>query len=325
MHTDDGPGRFESNEEVGMYDWDVASYYPSLMITEGIYPPQIGPAFVSDFTAVRDLRMKAKKAGDKITADALKIVANSSFGKLNDPYSPIRSIKGALRVTINGQLQMLMFAEMCEMEGFRILSGNTDGLTLKASRSDLAHMKQIVAQWEKITGHAFELIEYTKYYRANVNNYLALKADGDVKRKGQYNPTPDIGKHDEAVVKRAAERYLLAGVPVATTVGQCSDVRDFIYYQRVKNGGTVYHGEDFVGKTARWYVAKMGVQIRRKNPDGSFENLPDGGNAVLALTLPTRIPDDLDRSYYVHRACELIESITCPAPPKKTRVKKVEL
>ena len=96
---------------------DVGSYYPHLMTiplsagqqygfcSRNIPSPQI-------FVDMLEERMKAKKAGDKKTANALKLVANTSYGAMlngkngisyNDLYDPLMGRS----VCITGQLLLL--------------------------------------------------------------------------------------------------------------------------------------------------------------------------------------------------------------------------
>jgi hypothetical protein len=326
LHTVDGPGIYAADKETAIVDLDVESYYPSIIIEEGLYPTQLGEDFVDDMRKLRDERLAAKhgqadakKKGDKkaeaehkkVNA-ALKIVINSTFGKLNDAYSPLRSIPSALRVTINGQLMLLMLIERLEMSGAEILSANTDGVTIRWNRKELERLlPSIMTLWEGQTKHKLERADFKRYCRRDVNAYLVLKENGDIKRKGAFTPYPDTGKWDGIAVKQAAEAYLLHGIDPKKTIATAKPL-DFLYYQRVKNGGSIYHGEELVGKIARWYVAKNGETIKRENPDKSRDKIPNGENAQLAMDVRDWVdlgaPSDLDREHYVRASWKLINS-----------------
>lgn len=310
LHSVDTRGVFRSTKDVGIYDVDVASYYPSLILTLGLYPKHIGPGDLASYRQIRDERVAAKRAGDKRKADVLKLVLNSKFGLLNEPHSPIRSIPSALKVTINGQLQLLMLIERFEAMGARILSANTDGVTLMWHRDRLDEMSEQMKAWEQATGHELERVEYTTYARRDVNSYVAVTTDGKVKTKGGFEQKPLGGKRDERIVKQAAQEWLLKGTPIRQTIESSRDIRDFIYYQQIKNGGEVYCGDERLGKIARWYASTDGQAIRRKNPDGSYACLPDGHRATLATTLPTSWPPNVDMNHYIRAAVALCESIT---------------
>jgi hypothetical protein len=281
----------------------------------------MGQEFIRDFKKIRDQRIAAKRAGDMHTSDALKIVLNSTFGKLNDAYSPIRSIPSALRVTINGQLEILMLIEMLSGAGAEILSANTDGVTVRWYR-DLAkhHLKGIMSDWSKKTGHELETVEYKTYARRDINNYIAVTTAGKVKYKGVFDPSPKTGKWDGVVARRAAEGYILHGIDPAETVNKEKDFTAFLYYQRANNGGRICHDRHLVGKIARWYVAKTGGQIERENPPNQkirFVKIPSGRNAVLAMDISgwklLGMPSDLDKKFYVREAQDLINSVMCEA------------
>jgi hypothetical protein len=308
LHTVDSPGKFVADAETAIVDLDVTSYYPSLMLAEKVYPSQLGESFLEDFKTVIDQRIAAKRAGDKATADALKIVANATFGKLNDSWSPIRSVRNAFRVTMNGQMFLLMLIEALHSQGFKILSANTDGLMILAPRARLADLAGVTGPWERQTGLTLERTDYARVCRRDVNAYVALAEDGKVKTKGPFNS--ESGKGDGRIIREAAIAYLLHGTDPAKTVADCADPVAFLFYQRAKNGGELYQGERLIGKTARWYAAgDEAVAIKRRNPDGTFDTIPNAHQAALALdiagwTVPSMV--GLDRGHYVSAAWELI-------------------
>jgi hypothetical protein len=317
LHTVDGPGKFYSDATHRIIDLDVESYYPAIIIEHKLAPRHLGQSFVKDFFAIRAKRLEAKHSGNKKINEALKIVINSTFGKLNDEYSPLRSIPDALRVTINGQLMLLMLAESLEMAGFEILSANTDGITIRAKRGPDCDKKlgAVISAWEKATKFKLEQTEYQRYIRRDVNAYLALKMDGKIKSKGCFTPQPDKGKWDGMIVKTAAQNYLMKDIDPRDTVYACHDARQFLYYQRVGNGGSAYLGQKKIGKTIRWYVAKKGQLVARVNPPGSKTagaSIPNGGDAKLALDITDwdlyGVPPDLNRDYYAQEAWELINT-----------------
>lgn len=311
LHTVDKPGTFVADAETAIVDLDVTSYYPSLMISERVFPTQIGEEFLADLTDLRTRRVAAKRAGDKNTSEALKIVLNATFGKLNDTWSPIRSVKNAFRVTMNGQMFLLMLMEDLHNAGFEILSANTDGVTVRCPRSwtfiGNTELDSVVTSWELRTGMGLERTLYARVCRRDVNTYIALTEDGKVKSKGAYNP--ESGKGDGRIVRDAAMAYLLHGTDPAETVGKEADPVAFLFYQRAKNGGDLHCGDKALGKTARWYVSTDGQPIKRKNPDGSFDTIPNAHKAALALDITgwtvAGMPS-LDRAYYVSAAWDLI-------------------
>ncbi len=311
LHTVDKPGTFVATADTAIVDLDVTSYYPSLMIAERVFPGQIGEDFLGDLAEIRAKRVAAKKAGDKATSEALKIVLNATFGKLNDNWSPIRSVRNAFRVTVNGQLFLMMLMEALHGAGFEIISANTDGVTIRAARARLGtDLAAVTDAWELATGMGLERTMFARVCRRDVNTYIALAegSDGKVKSKGAFNP--ESGKGDGRVIRDAAICYLLYGIDPAATVANETDPGAFLFYMRAKNGGTLHCGDAHLGKTARWYAASEAhPALKRKNPDGSLDTIPHGHHAALALDITGWTTDSmvgLERTYYTAAAWDLI-------------------
>lgn len=318
LHSIDKPGIFRSTATEKIIDLDVTSYYPSIIINDRLHPKHLGPSFAEDMRTLRDRRVEAKRAGNKAVANALKIVVNATFGKLNDVWSPLRSVPDAMRVTLNGQLYLLMLIEQLHVVGAEILSANTDGVTIRWAGDESA-LKLAIKAWENATGFELERTDYTVYARRDVNCYAAASADG-VKVKGAFfllpgqggalkiKEGPDAGKGDGLIIKRAALEYLINGTPICKTVRTCKP-EELIFYQRCKNGGSLYYGGDPIGRLARWYVAVDGMPLKRQNPNGSFATLPHGRSAALLMNLDD-IGCDIDFTYYEKQAEALVASCT---------------
>jgi hypothetical protein len=78
---------FKSNEEYVILDLDYTSFYPFIManpINEELrYHSRAIPYYQKIYDIVND-RVVAKKAGDKVKADALKLIINKIFGMSGD-------------------------------------------------------------------------------------------------------------------------------------------------------------------------------------------------------------------------------------------------
>jgi hypothetical protein len=308
LHSIDFPGRWSSNDEKVIIDLDVTSYYPSIIINRKLEPAHWDGHFSADLRVIRDERVAAKRAGDKVTAEALKIVINSTFGKLNDFYSPFRSVPDALRVCVGGQMYLLRLIELLHMHGARVLSVNTDGVTVMWERAtaDLL-LSSIVQQWESETGFELERNDYAVYARRDVNNYVAITDKGKVKTKGAF--CAETGKGDGLVIKNAAIAALTGKGSIVDAM-TAAKTTDFVFYQKCKNGGSLYHGEHEIGKLVRWVVVHdvFGGPIRRKNPNHSWANLPNADSASLCLNLRDIDPLTINTDWYCRQAHDLVES-----------------
>jgi len=77
IHSNMPPSIETSKDGVQIKDADVTSYYPYIMLNYDIKPEHLHDCFLSLLRSYVDTRVKAKKEGDKVASDGLKIVINS--------------------------------------------------------------------------------------------------------------------------------------------------------------------------------------------------------------------------------------------------------
>lgn len=238
LHSSEKSVSYESCNEYELHDKDVASYYPAIILNCGLQPKQMGANFTSVYRGIVNQRLGAKKAGDKVTADSLKITINGSFGKFGSPYSRLYSPTLLIQTTVTGQLALLMLIEMLELAGIPVVSANTDGIVIRCPREKLEEMDEIAMTWEIVTKFDTEDTTYRAIYSRDVNNYIAIKPDGKAKLKGAYaeaglqkNPTNEIC--NDAVVA-----HLTEGADIDHFIRNCIDIRKFVTVRTV-NGGAI--------------------------------------------------------------------------------------
>ena len=134
LHSKDENISYYSDDEFVYLDVDVTSFYPMIILTLGLYPKQMGTAFLEVFGKIVQKRLDAKKSGDGSTAAQLKITINGSFGKFGSMFSSLYSPDLMLTVTLTGQLVLLLLIETLELAGISVVSGNTDGIVIKCPR-----------------------------------------------------------------------------------------------------------------------------------------------------------------------------------------------
>ena len=272
IHSTESKQAIIPNKYQILADRDVAAYYPNIILNLGLYPRHLGEMFLKVYKAIVEERIRAKKAGEVVTNESLKIVINGSFGKLGSKYSILYSPDLMMTVTITGQLSLLMLIEKLELNGINVVSANTDGFVSLMNKSKYDLYDDICFNWELDTGFELEETLYKALYSANVNNYLAIKPDNSTKGKGaltldnlQKNPASQIA------VKAAIE-FLSKGTPVPDTIKGCTDVREFISVRTVKGGATWKN--EYLGKVVRWIYSTEGDNIY-------YKKLNDKKGAVL--------------------------------------------
>ena len=324
LHSGDTPGIFTEDNNSELIDADVSSYYPAIIVQLGVRPAHLSSSFTTVVSEVRTDRMIAKAAGDKSTADILKIVINSgTFGKLGFKNSMLYDLQAMFTVTINGQLFLLMLAEAFQMNGIQVISANTDGLICRVPKDKSDTYYQVCKDWEEQLGYDLEYTKYTKYVRNNVNNYLAVTTNGQFKRKGDYGIGIDISKgYDAPVIALAVNEYFIKGTPVKEFIYNHTEIYNFCIAQKVGGQFDVHYyviiGSEVIieniQKNTRYYVSTTGGVLFKQYRDKPkkislvagrtvtiFNNYIDKGNISNY---------NIQYNYYVARATEFINKIS---------------
>lgn len=288
-----------------LIDRDVTSYYPEIILKNNWAPDHMGSAFTKAYRAIVETRVAAKRAGDKVTAEALKICVNGSFGKLGSKYSKLYAPHLLIQTTITGQLALLMLIEALEVFGIPVVSANTDGVVIKCPVDSVFIMNLIVADWEARTGFTTEATEYAAIYSRDVNNYIAIKADGLAKMKGAYGPVSLQKNPTNEISTEAAAKFLKYRTPVEQTIRECSDVRKFVTVRQVK-GGALKDGA-YLGKAVRWYYSTTAKGTIQYKVNGY--TVPRSEGARPLMDIPDTFPGDVDMAWYAAEAKSILQDV----------------
>ena len=256
LHSNEKCVSHVADDNCHLIDADVASYYPNLILNSGKYPPSLGEQFAVEYKAIVDERLVHKanvkkfKEGTqeyeeaKVGDDGGKIQINGSFGKTGSPYSFLFAPTMLIQTTVTGQLSLLMLIEALELCKIPVVSANTDGIVVKCKHDDLDKFNKILRAWQSATTLQMETSEYKAIYSRDVNNYVAIKLNGSVKRKGNYAKSGLVQKKnpDSEICSDAIAEFLSKGVPIHKTIRQCCDLRKFITVQQVSGGGVKMWG-----------------------------------------------------------------------------------
>lgn len=263
---------YEADVDYIILDIDVTSLYPSIAIGQKYYPEHLGTQFVSTYRTLRTQRIGYKKGSAENAM--LKLALNGVYGASGDKFSIFYDPLFTMKITIGGQMMVLMLAEWLLSAGVNIVQANTDGITLYLPRVQLSNVRSLCAEWEKLTDLSLEYVEYSKMAIRDVNNYLAVGVDGKVKRKGAYEH--DMEWHQNAsalVIAKVAEQVLVQGKPLRETVVNWSDRMDFMLRVKVPRSSQLWWGDTQVQNTCRYYVSTEGKSLTKvmpplaKNPD----------------------------------------------------------
>lgn len=305
LHSRESCQAFITDANYRLQTVDVASYYPSLMTTLGMTPAALGSIFLDIYNDLKTQRLAAKKAGDSTTADGLKIVLNGTFGKLWSKYSIFFAPELGVRVTITGQLLLLMLIERLVLSGIQVISANTDGLELRIPRGMEWAAENIIQWWERRTGLVMEASWRRALYSRDVNNYIAIDEDGKVKRKGVYRPSGVVENKNPNmdICADAVCEYLANHTPIHHTIRNCTDVRKFVVVRKVKGGG--YWRGQYLGSAVRWYYGVGGEPIVYEN--GNKVASSDG--AYPLMHMDGTMPGNIDFDHYIKVANDMLTQV----------------
>lgn len=314
-------------------NYDVASYYPHLMTVCSYTSRNIpNPAIFSD---VLETRMKAKAAGDKATANALKLVVNTTYGAMLNQYNDLYDPLMGRSVCISGQLYLLELAEHLyqTIPDLRIVQLNTDGIMIEFDDSYYEQVKEIVDEWQERTGFELEEDKIVKIVQKDVNGYIEVQANGSVKTKGGYLVRGLAGagafkvNNDACIVATAIKEFFVNGTPVEETIGNCDDIRQF---QIIAKAGAKY-------KESYYMVDGEPVPVQKVNrvyatADERYGKLykvkmEDDSNAKIASLPEHCIVDndnhlsisDVDKSFYIDMARKRVNDFLGIKPERKSR------
>lgn len=315
--------------------FDIASFYPSLMVNYGVYPEHlVKEAFVNLVKWLRDTRVQAKHSTEPyidgipkdVLAQVLKIVINSIYGKLGFEAGDICDRLAVLNVTINGQLLIMMLCEELELNGIEVVSANTDGIVVKLYKKDKEKFDKITTNWMDITKFGADSEEYKCYINRDINNYIIEEINGKVSYKGAMNPlmyAVDLSKgYDMPIVAQAVSNYFLKGKPVLETLYECNNILDFCKTQNVGRGFNVKYAEGDtmidMQRYVRFYCAMNGGQVYKYDKfTKKLSNMCVGQKVIILNSLDDmNIYDrNINYQYYLEEANKIIDPIKLGISP----------
>ena len=283
--------------------------------------------------------MKAKAAGDTATANALKLVVNTTYGASLNKYNDLCDPLMGRSVCITGQLFLLELAQHLykDVSGLRIVQLNTDGIMIEFDDSQYDLVQEILAEWQSRTGFELEEDCIAKIAQKDVNNYIEVQPSGKFKSKGGYlvrgiSPAGAFNVNNNAtIVAKALVEYFVNGTPPEDTINACDDIFQF---QIIAKAGAKYReayhmvdGEKVpVQKVNRIYATadpRYGKLFKVKaenDSEAKIEMLPEhciiDNDNHLSIT-------DVDKQFYIDMAKKRINDFMGIKPEKKGRKTKM--
>lgn len=292
-------------------DADVSSYYPSLGATYSFTPEHLKgmDLFLNDF---RLERLADKKAGRKAEERLKKLALNGGYyGNLNQEHTPMYYPKGLLSTTVNGQLFLLMLCERFENVGIKVDMVNTDGVTAIVPLEKENLYMDICKEWEDITKMELEYQDFEKVIRSNINNYLAITTEGEVKEKGMFVTEPDFGgRVDFLIIPKALKEWYVNGIEPEEFIMNHDNIFDFCGSQKVDRSFKVIWNDTECQNLNRYYIRKNSPYLY-KSKKGSMQHMMKGHGVSIYNNHEERKMEeyDIDYKFYVSKVKNIIKEL----------------
>ena len=324
----------ESNEKYIIKSLDVVSFYPYLMIKNGLSPLHIPKEiFIPLYEGFAKERRSIPKSDPRNYI--LKILLNSTYGLTNDKFSFLRDRQVTLAICVNGQLLLSMLFESLieQIPESQLLMLNTDGGEILIPREYEQLYFSICKEWENKTKLELEFVDYKKLIIADVNNYIAIDTNNKTKCKGrfEFKNIPLHKNKSHNIIPIAVYEYFAHNKPIEETIRSHKNIYDFCAGIRAKKsdkkGQARFElrwigGQDIktqkLSKTVRYFISKKGKWLFKVYSDGSDEwveaplklkkqNIDWKVTYFNKAFFPENFEEyNIDYKYYIHKARELI-------------------
>lgn len=285
------------------------------------------------YVATIERRVKAKRSGDKATANALKLVLNTTYGAMLNKYNNLYDPLMGRSVCISGQLFLLELANhlVADCSTLKVIQLNTDGIMVSFDENEYQKVLEITGEWQERTGFELEEDSVKLMVQKDVNGYVEVPFEGEPKIKGGVlvrgiAPAGAFNVNNNAcVVARAVKDYLAYGVPVEETIIGCDRLLDFQLVAKASGKYShAYHevnGELVeVQKVNRVYATHdytYGTLYKRHAETGSLAKIA-GLPAQCVVDNDNHLTIDvIDRDWYIRLAKRYVRDFLGVKPPKR--------
>ena len=315
IHGASKPGIWESIDNMIIMSSDVQSYYPNLAIKNGWAPAHMDPeTFCEQYEWFFTERLKIPKTD--IRNYVYKIILNCVYGLSNEYHSFLYDPELTLKITINGQLSLLMLYEMLvrAIPAAEPIMLNTDGLEMRIPINHKETYLEICKEWEAITKLTLEHDTYKKIVLRDVNNYIAINTSDKVKSKGAFE-YENLALHKNKsmlIIPMALSNYFVKGISPEETLMNNQNIFDYCAGVKIK-GDWVFEEQSFINgaverkklsKIVRYYVANKGTRIIKRNIlDGREIRVEAGNCETKTFNQYEKMPwanYDINTGYYLN-------------------------
>lgn len=329
----------KSDDEYTLVNWDVASYYPNLMMKFNYMSRNVpNPKKYED---IYNLRIKIKhEAAEEAKVNgktekwrtlnaqqnALKLILNTTYGATKNKYNALYDEYQASSLCYLGQLLLAALSNKAyhTIPNIKIVQTNTDGVLFKCPNKYMDKLTELVHEWEALTGFTMEDDIVPMFFQRDVNNYIECtdnpKKPFKLKGKWTNQAEETIANLNAPITHEAILNYYTKGKPVEETINECNDIFKFCFTAKTGHTYTkTYHyinNEPRLANKINRVVATTdttyGTLKKWKLCDDGkprLDKIADVPERCILLNDELKMIDTLDRQWYVDFAKNKIKEL----------------
>lgn len=314
IHSINEPEIIIPTEDELLVDLDVASLYPSMLLNFNFYPKHLGKEFKEVYQEIKDKRIHAKRTGDKVTNETLKLALNGLSGNLQNEYSWCYDPEAVMGIRINGQLLLLMLTERLIAIGAKPIQLNTDGIFCRIPKNKYDEAMLICKEWESLTGLELEEDRFKSFYQLAINDYFGVFENGKIKEKGCFITEVKLGKGlTPKIIPKAIEKYFLEGIKPKDYIPSNKDIKDFLMSEKTGKQWVVEYNGKQQQRTNRFYASTNGCYLYKykiENGIKKYQNMLTQSGVTIANNF-NKLPSELNinYNYYINEANKIINQL----------------
>ena len=313
IHSINEPEIIIPRDDELLVDLDVASLYPSMLLNFNFYPKHLGKEFKEVYQEIKDRRIHAKRTGDKVTNETLKLALNGLSGNLQNEYSWCYDPEAVMGIRINGQLLLLMLTEKLIAIGAKPIQLNTDGIFCRIPKNKYDEAMKVCKEWESLTNLELEEDRFKSFYQLAINDYFGVFENNKIKEKGCFITSVKLGKGlTPKIIPKAVEKYFLEGIKPKDYIPTVTDIKDFLMSEKTGKQWHVEYNNEPQQRTNRFYASTNGYFLYKWKKIG-IQDMKEYQNMLVAsgVTLLNNFDDlkddpKINYQYYINEANKII-------------------
>lgn len=305
---------------------DVDQLYPTIMIKYDLLSRATKEKERYKNILLTSLKLKAEGKEDE--RKPYKDISNITYGAMGDEYNFLYDPLNRKLVCVYGQVLIVDLIE--KIEGFvELIQTNTDGLFIKIKKKDFDLLDDVVYEWEERTGLKMSFKFYKKIIQKDVNCYVAIDYEGNLKRKGEYVKELSTIDYDLPIVNEAVVKFLTEDILPEDTIRSCTELRKFQKIVKVSNlYMCAWHNDkQLTGKIFRIFASSdtNDKNITKQKTHGAtkekFAKTPERCFIDNGDIANKTVPYKLNKQWYIDLAIKRIEDFGLNA----SKYKQLEL